>query len=122
VVNLDQQRADVVDAIDGVSATVDGVTVTLTGHRQQPHPVMAWDTWPVWQNVRPITVCIAETDWNVCVALPGADAESTTAAGDALVDPVAEALDRYLITGIQPGQLVVADAATVPILIFAITI
>jgi len=122
MVDLAQTRGELVDAVDQLPAVVDGVPVTLTGHLHQPHPVMAWDAWPVWQAVRPVAMCVAETDWQLCVALPAADPATTVAAGDALIDPVALALEEYQITTVAPGQLVVADGATVPILIFAVTI
>lgn len=122
MVDLTALRAEVAAAVHGVTATVDGRAVTLTGHQVQPHPVVAYDAWPVWQSVRPVAMCIAETDWQVCVALPAGDPITTTTAGDALVVPVIDALTDWQVVTVAPGQVAVADAAAVPVLIFTIMI
>jgi hypothetical protein len=121
MVDLAQIRAELVAALDGVSATFNGDPITLSAHPVQPHPIAVWDVWPTWQTARPVTMCLAETDWQTCVALPGGDPMSTVAAGDALIDPVATALAAYQITTIAPGQVIVADGGNVPVLIFNVT-
>jgi len=122
MVDLAALRGELTTALHGVSATVDGELVLLTAHTTQPYPVMAWDVWPTWLAVRPVAMCVQETDWQACVALPGGDPQSTVAAGDAFVEPVATALQAYQLTTIQPGQVIVSDGGNVPILIFNITI
>jgi hypothetical protein len=122
MVDLALLRTDLATALQGVTAVVDGQPVELSAYPVQPHPVNAYDAWPAWQTVRPVAMCVQEVDWHVCVALPAGDITTTVAAGDALLDPVADALAAYQLVTVQPGQLVVADAGTVPILIFAIVI
>ena len=119
-----EQRAAFAAALTGVTATVDGVDVTLSGYPVQPPTVAPYAAWPVWSATRPLGTldCLAyETDWTIAVALPGADAQTWSANGDALVDEVLVALDRYHVDRVEPGQVLVADGANVPCLRFTIS-
>lgn len=119
-----EQREAFAAALDGVTAVVDGVDVTLTGYPVQPPTVAPYAAWPVWSATRPLGTldCLAyETDWVVAVALPGADAQTWSVNGDALVDAVLTALERYHVDRVEPGQVLVADAAPIPCLRFTIT-
>ena len=119
-----EQRQAFADALTGVTADVDGVTVTVTGSPVQPVTVSPYAAWPVWSATRPLGTldCLAyETDWVIAVALPGADAQTWSANGDALVDAVLEALKPYHVDRVEPGQVLVADGGAVPCLRFTIT-
>jgi len=120
-----EQRQAFADALTGITADVDGTTVTLTGSPVQPVTVAPYAAWPIWTATRPIGSlggCVAvETDWIIAVALPGADAQTWSANGDPLTDAVLDALDRYRVDRVEPGQLLVADSGAVPCLRFTIT-
>lgn len=122
VLSQAQQRAAIVDAIDGVTAVVDGQTVTIEAHPTRPVPTVAYQAWPAWTATRPTAKCVVERDWQVMVALPGADAQTWIVNGDALVDAVADALGEWHVSRIEPGQLTVADAAGLPVLIYTLDI
>lgn len=116
------QRGQIVAALDGLTVTVDGTAHTLRATPTRPRTVEPYNCWPVWLATRPVGMCVDETDWDVVVVLPGPDAQTFVAAGDDLTDAVADALDDYHLTRVEPGQLAVADAAAAPVLRFAITI
>jgi len=118
------QRQEFADLLGTVVADVDGEQVALTGYPVQPATVAAYAAWPVWTATRPIATVgclIVETDWVIAVALPGADAQTWSANGDALTDAVLAALDRYHVDRVEPGQLLVADGSAVPLLRFTIS-
>jgi len=117
-----QQRAAIVAALAGVTAVVDGQTVTIDAHPTRPRPTAAYQAWPVWTASRPVAMCVAETEWQVVVALPGADAQTWTLTGDALVEAVGDALADWHLTRVEPGQLPVADGAAMPVLIYTFDI
>jgi len=118
------QRQAFADALDGVTADVVGTTVTVTGYPVQPPTVAPYSAWPIWTATRPVGglgCTIVETDWIVALALPGADAQTWSANGDALTDAVLEALARYPVDRVEPGQVLVADGGSMPCLRFTIT-
>ena len=122
VLSQAQQRAAIVDALAGVSAEVDGQTVTIDAQPTRPKPTAAYQAWPVWMATRPVGMCVVERDWQVVLALPGADAQTWTLTGDALVEAVADALDVWHVTRVEPGQLPVADGAAIPVLVYTLDI
>jgi hypothetical protein len=118
-----EQRQAFADVLTGVSADVDGVTVTVTGYPVQPVTVAPYSAWPIWSATRPVGglgCIVVETDWIVALALPGADAQTWSANGDALTDAVLEALSRYPVERVEPGQVLVADGGAMPCLRFAV--
>lgn len=122
IVGQAEQRAQICAALHGLAVTIDGDATTLTAHATRPPTPMAFDCWPVWQATRPVAMCVAEIDWSVLVALPGPDAQSFVAAGDELSDAIAQALDDWQLTRVEPVQILVADAQAIPGLQFALTI
>lgn len=117
-----QQRDAIVDALQGVTAVVDGQTVTIDAHPTRPSPTAPYQAWPVWTATRPTAACVVERDWQVVVTLPGADAQTWILTGDALVEALADALGEWHVSRIEPGQLDVADAAALPVLIYTVDI
>jgi hypothetical protein len=117
------QRDAIVDALDGVTADVDGSTVTIAATPTRPPTLAPYQAWPVWTATRPTAKCVVERDWQVIVTLPGADAQTWTVNGDALTDAVADALAEWHLTRIEPGQVNVSDAGTaMPVLIYTVDI
>ena len=120
-----EQRQAFADALTGVSADVGDTTVTVTGSPVQPVTVAPYAAWPIWSATRPqgTLSCgpVVETDWIIAVALPGSDAQTWSANGDALTDAVLIALDRYHVDRVEPGQVLVANGAAMPCLRFTIT-
>lgn len=116
------QRTELVAALHGTAVTVDGATHTLTASSTRPRTVAPYTCWPVWVATRPVGLCVDETDWEVVVVLPGADAQTFVAAGDELTEAVADALDAWQLTRIEPVQVPVANEAALPALRFALTI
>jgi hypothetical protein len=115
------QRAAIVAAVNGVSADVDGATVTVTASLVRPAVTAPYQAWPVWTATRPVAMCVSELEWQLLVTLPGADAQTWTLTGDALVDELADALADWHLTRIEPGQLKVADGL-VPVLVYTFDI
>lgn len=122
VLSQAQQRDAIVDALQGVTADVDGQTVTIDAHPTRPSPTTQYQAWPVWTATRPTAACVVERDWQVIVTLPGADAQTWILTGDALVEALADALGEWHLSRIEPGQLDVADAAALPVLIYTVDI
>lgn len=116
-------RAALAGALSTVTAQVDGQPVTVTGYLTTPPSIDAYDGWPVLTDVRPFTWCMAETDWNVYVALPAADQLTTVNAGDSLISAVVDALQTLgKVTHIRPMRWLVADGAEVPVWQFEVNI
>jgi hypothetical protein len=115
-------RAAIVHELNGITGEVEDVTVTLAAYPNQPVVISAYDVWPVWVATRPVTACINETDWLVLLALPGADAQTWSVNGDALVATVEAALDWAKITRYEPVQILVGDGASVPAIQFTLEI
>jgi hypothetical protein len=70
-----------------------------------------------------MSMCMAETDWHVYVALPAADQPSMVEAGDALVNQVCDALMTVCqVTHVRPARWILADGGEVPVWQFEITI
>jgi hypothetical protein len=119
------QRAELVAALTGVTAPFDGNPVTITAHPSPPVAISPYDAWPVLIDARPITLCLAEIDWLVIVALPAADARSTTDAGDALIGAVTAALmdaGDAKVTHIRPARWISEDGGNgIPVWQFEIT-
>ena len=118
----EDQRAALVAALGGISADVAGETVYVTASPVKPAPVVAYQAWPTWLATRPTAMCVSERDWQVTLALPGADAQTWTESGDALMDAVADALSAWHLTRVEPAQLLVADNANIPILLYTLDI
>src|SRR5215510_8082513 len=118
----EEQRAAIVAAVDGVTADVEGVTVTISATPVRPAVLAPYQAWPVWTATRPTAMCNSELDWMLIVVLPGADAQTWTITGDALVDAIAEALDAWHLTRIEPGQLKVSESGTAPVLMYTFDI
>lgn len=117
-----EQRAEIVAALNGLAATVDGKTVTLTASATAPPTITAYSTWPEWIATRPTGMCAWEIDWYLLVALPGADTQTYVASGDELSDAVMAALGAWDVTRIEPVLIAVSEAASVPALRFSFTI
>lgn len=121
------QRADIVAALNGLAVTIDGADKILSASACRPPTPVPFDCWPQWIATRPIGLMCRnmadEIDWTVLVVVPGPDAQTFVAAGDELVDAVADALVDWQITRIEPVQILVGDNnATMPGLQFALTI
>jgi hypothetical protein len=116
------QRADLVAALDGLAVTVDGVDHVLAAHPCRPPAPQAYECWPQWTATRPTAQCVDELDWLVLVVVPGPDAQTFVAAGDDLVDTVADALVPWQLTRIEPVRILVGENQDVPGLQFALTI
>lgn len=117
-----QQRQALADALTGVTATVDGEEVTVTGFVVQPVVPQGYDAWPVWVATRPVTWCANETDWQVLLAVPGPDPQTWAAAGDPLVGALTDALAEWQLSRIEPVQILLAEGAPMPGLQFTVTI
>lgn len=116
-------RQALADALAGVVVDVDGQPVMLQARTSTPVTPSAWDAWPVLVVARPVTMCVAETDWHVIVALPGGDQASLVAAGDAIVNETCDALMHIAqVTNIRPARWIVADGGEVPCWQFELTI
>jgi hypothetical protein len=117
-------RANIAAALDGLTVEVDGTAHTLTATATTPKTIEAYCAWPVIGDARPFTMCLAETDWFVYVALPAGDQESTVAAADALYAPVCDALMTLgQVTHTRPRTVPVADGgADVPAWQYEVTI
>ncbi len=116
------QRVDIVAALAGLPVTVEGADHTLTSHSCRPSAPVAYDCWPQWVATRQVGMCVDEIDWTVLVVVPGPDAQTFVAAGDDLVDAVADALAAWDITRIEPVRILVGENQDVPGLQFALTI
>jgi hypothetical protein len=117
-----EQRDAIVDALQGVTADVDGATVTVTAYPTRPSTLAPYQAWPVWMATRPIGMCVVERDWQVVLTLPGADAQTWVLNGDALVDAIADALDEWHLTRVEPGQLKIGDSGVMPVLAYTVDI
>lgn len=117
------QRAAIVDALDGVSADVEGLTVTISATSVRPAVYAPYQAWPVWTATRPTATCVSERDWMVIVTLPGADAQTWTLTGDELVEAIVSALAEWHLTRIEPGQLKVSEGGQpAPVLMYTLDI
>ena len=96
--------------------------VTIDAHPIRPRPTVAYQAWPVWMEGRPAAMCVVERDWQVIVALPGADAQTWTLTGDALVEAILDALDEWHVVRWNPGQLPITDVSAMPVLVFTFDI
>lgn len=92
VIDTVTARAQIVAALDTVTALVDDLPVQVTGHATRPDMVNAYDAWPEFRWAVPVTACMAETNWHVLMALPGADLVSAVQSGDVLMSAMASAL------------------------------
>lgn len=112
------QRQAIADALSSVPG--------LTGYTQEPATVSIGDAWPVYTATEWTTPCLTAVLYNVFVALPKGDLESTTEAMEATIAPVADALVSIACATVQrcePAQLTVSDqAGGVPVLVFALVI
>ena len=116
------QRAALAETVHGVTAVVDGATVTITAYTTRPAVPMAYDAWPVWVATRPVSMCANETDWQVLVALPGSDPQTWTENGDALIEAVAFALGDYPVSRIEPVSILMAEGQSMPGLAYTLSI
>lgn len=118
-----ETRAALAAALSTVTATVDSQPVTVHGYPTTPPVIESYDGWPVLVDVRPFTLCLAEADWQVYVALPAADLLTTVTAGDTLISGVVDALQTLgKVTHVRPFRWLVADGAEVPVWQFEVTI
>lgn len=117
-----EQRAALVAAVDGITAIVGSLTVTVAAHPTLPATPQAYDAWPVWTATRPTAMCVDETDWQVVLALPGSDPQTWSAMGDALLEEIADALAAYDLTRIEPVQILLTEGQSMPGLAYNLTI
>lgn len=96
----------------------------VTPHPTTPDTPSAFDAWPVLLDIRPTTICLVEIDWQVFLALPSGDQGSTVETGDALMDPVCNALMTIgKVTHVRPARWITGDAGEgIPVWQFEITI
>jgi len=115
-------RASIVADLQGITGEVEGEPVTLSAYPVPPVVISAYDIWPVWQATRQIAMCVNETDWLVLLALPGADAQTWSLNGDALVATVEDALAWTKVARVEPVQILVGEGATMPGIQFTLEI
>lgn len=121
---LADNRASIVAALNGLTASVGGQLVTITALPGQPKVVERYQAWPVWVNAVPYTRCLAETYWQVVVSLPAGDEAAMVDAANGLVSLVGDALfDLGQVSAVRPARLLVAgDDVGVPIMQFEMMI
>lgn len=117
-----EQRAELAYVVAGIPATVGDTTVTTTGHLTPPKTPQAYDAWPVWVATRPTTMCIAETDWQIVLALPGSDPQTWCLMGDALITELMAALAPYDVPRVEPVQILLAEGQSMPGIAFSVTV
>jgi len=117
-----EQRLALTFALNGITAVVGEDSARISAYLTQPPTVEPYDAWPVWLATRPVTMCVDETDWQVVLALPGADAQTWSTMGDALVAAFKTRLVDYDITRIEPVQILITEGQSMPGVAFAITI
>jgi hypothetical protein len=109
-----ERRDDIVAAL----ATVPGLSPSPT----TPSVITAGAAWPVWASSTWVTIGYWRTLWYVFVALENSDAETTTMAGDPLVDLVGQALAAAGLGGlvVEPWSWAMDEnrSRTVPVLRF----
>lgn len=116
-------RQQIADALGNVTFDLgDGLARTLSPSTSAPPVPSAFDAWPVLVVARPTTMCMAETDWLVIVALPAGDQPSLVAAGDALVNATCDALMFIAkVTNIRPARWILAEGGEIPCWQFELT-
>lgn len=120
-IDLEETRRHLADLL--ATVTFDIEPGQLSPRTSAPPTPSAWDAWPVLVTARPLTMCVAETDWLVMVALPAGDQASLVEAGDAVVNDVCDALMvAAKVTNIRPARWIVADGGEIPCWQFEITL
>ena len=106
-------REDIAAALDGVAVEFNGSTVTLSASTAQPAALAVWQTWPDWLSATWMTAYVIERVWQVFVILPAADAPTWTAATDAVLTTVRNALIPVgHVERVEPIALVAAESST----------
>lgn len=115
-------RDDVVTVLDGMQLQLPDGTVTIRAFRALPPTIDAWTAWVVWGFTIWRTVAIADDSWTVLLALPAADADAFSTAGEVAKEPVRQQLMK--VGGVmrcEPIALSVGDnATTVPALAYTL--
>lgn len=112
-------REAICKALSTVEVMVDGVARTLVAEQFPPDTISAWHAWPDWTASTWITSRFETRTWQVVVVLPAASPATFTAAAEALIQPVRDALEAVAhVERCAPTSVSTGNSATHPALYF----